>query len=185
MDIRDKQINELRTLSDGWMDGAGKAPDPDCLDWLSNWFLDNFPDDFPMNWIYPTPEGGIQAEWSLGDSEISLNIDIQNHTAVWHLLEMSTDKSEEKELDLDNIEDSKWVVERLTSLANYSTGKLDVLESWKLTAEELAKEVAQLEIENAHLKEEIEDLSDRLKESEKECQKLVQVFLAGIQEGDA
>jgi len=71
------RIDELRLLKDGWLDGEGLAPDPEGLSWLANAFDTSFPDDLPLPYLYPTPEGGIQAEWSLDGREIELEIDLK------------------------------------------------------------------------------------------------------------
>ena len=43
-----------------------------------------FPDDLPLPYIYPTPEGGIQAEWSLDGREIEVEIDLNTREGECH-----------------------------------------------------------------------------------------------------
>ena len=59
-----------------------------------------------MPYIYPTPKGRVLAEWSLQSNEASLEIDLEHHTAEWHLLDMDTDQGEMCDLNLD--EDTTW-----------------------------------------------------------------------------
>ena len=53
---------------DGWLDGDGKAPSSDGLEWLRDAFECNYPDEVPVPHIYPTESGGV----SLSDRTRSL-----------------------------------------------------------------------------------------------------------------
>ena len=70
-----------------------------------------YADDLPRPYIYPTPEGGVSLEWSLGQNEAGLEIDLLSHSAEWHCLNLRTGCSSEEVIDLDDDED--W--ERLAS----------------------------------------------------------------------
>ena len=119
-----RRLAELRDLQDGWADGMqnvrdwgsgfGKAPSHDGLAWLTVQFERFYPNDAPRPRIYPTPEGGIQAEWPLGD----LEIDIDAHTAEWFSTDLSVDSSEECILNLDDPTDWQWVIDQLRRDAN-------------------------------------------------------------------
>jgi len=100
------RLEELRSLRDGWLEGQGLAPPSEGLDWLSHAFDRNYPEDLPLPFLYPTEEGGIQAEWSLGPNEVSLEIDLKSHTSDWHKLNVETDTDESRSLHLDN--QSEW-----------------------------------------------------------------------------
>ncbi len=127
LDIK-RRLAELRDLEDGWADGMqnvrdwgsgfGKAPSHDGLDWLAAQFERFYPDDAPHPYLYPTPEGGVQAEWSLGDIESSLEIDIDAHTAEWFCTDLSTDFLEERVVNLDDPVDWQWVADQLRHHAN-------------------------------------------------------------------
>ena len=118
LDIK-RRLTELRDLKDGWADGMqnvrdwgsgfGKAPSQDGLDWLAAQLERFYPNDAPRPRIYPTPEGGVQIEWSLGD----LEIDIDAHTAEWFSADLNADSSEERILNLDNPTDWQWVTNQL------------------------------------------------------------------------
>ena len=95
------RLDELRSMEDGWLDGYGKAPDHRGLDWLTRTFERNYPDDLPLPYTYPTPEGGVQMEWSLNSNDISLEIDLFTHIGEWHHFDMNTDESHVRELDSD------------------------------------------------------------------------------------
>ena len=98
------RLDELRAMQDGWLDGAGKAPSHAGLDWLADAFARHYPDDAPLPYAYPTPEGGVQFEWTLGVHDISLEVNLNDRTAIWHRLDLSdvSDEGQEQELNLTN-----------------------------------------------------------------------------------
>lgn len=99
------RLEEFKLLKNGWLEGKGRAPKNEHLDWLTEALESFYPDDLPSPYLYPTPEGGVQAEWTSGDLEASLEIDLGKRSAVWHLLNMETDDESEAEFDLSNQED--------------------------------------------------------------------------------
>ncbi len=101
------RLDEFRRLRDGWLEGKGVAPSHNGLDWLATTFDRYFPDDLPLPQIYPTAEGGIQAEWSLGSNEVSLEVDLSTHGGEWHRLDLVTDVEDLQVLELDN--EGPWV----------------------------------------------------------------------------
>ena len=125
LDIR-AQLDSLRDLKDGWADGMqyasswgsgyGKAPRHVDLNWLSDRFAQHYPGNAPLPYIYPTPEGGVQAEWSIGANEISLELDFTKRTAEWHCLDVNTDIADIRTLDLDVPRSWSWLAEELQRL---------------------------------------------------------------------
>ena len=114
------QLDTLRDMKDGWLDGDGFAPAHPGLDWLADGFVLHYPNDAPRPYIYPTYDGGIQAEWTLGTWEISLNITLSNHLAEWLLIDIDTNTEKERTLNLDNGADWEWFIgelRRIVSLA--------------------------------------------------------------------
>ncbi len=101
------RLDELRSLKDGWLDGDGKSPSAEGLDWLSDAFEQRYPEDLVLPHLYPTAQGGVQAEWSLPPFEVSLEIDLVSHTGQWHSLDVQNGIEEGVELDLNN--DSSWI----------------------------------------------------------------------------
>ena len=117
------QLDDLRNLKDGWADGMqtagdwgngyGKAPNHEALDWLDAKFADEYPDDLPRPYIYPTPEGGVQFEWSLGSREVSLDIDFHTRVGYWHSMDMISLSDEERDLDLDDAREWAWLISEI------------------------------------------------------------------------
>lgn len=94
------QIDDLRLLKDGWLEGQGKGPSQEGLDWLSQAFDKHYSDDLPLPYLYPTEPGGVQAEWSLGRNEITLEIDLVEHSGYFHALHIEDDTEETLRFDL-------------------------------------------------------------------------------------
>ncbi len=121
------RLAEFREMQDGWADGMqsvenwgdgyGKAPDHAGLDWLADSFERHYPDDLPLPYTYPTPEGGVQMEWSLGPFEISLEINLDSHLAEWFWVEIPSDAEGEKTLNLDDANEWAWLANELQRLA--------------------------------------------------------------------
>lgn len=111
------RLDELKYLKNGWLDGQGLAPAREGLDRLSRAFDRHYPDDLPPPYLYPTDEGGIQAEWTLESKEITLEIELRDQVGQWHLLDMSTDAEYSRELKLQSAEDWQWLVEQIRSMA--------------------------------------------------------------------
>ncbi len=94
------QLTDLARLEDGWLDGEGRAPDRVALAWLAERFERCWPHDLPPPYLYPTVEGGVQAEWSIAPYEISLEIDLSARTGEWHALNLETGTEETRTCDL-------------------------------------------------------------------------------------
>jgi hypothetical protein len=94
------RLEELSALKDGWLDGKGKALDNIGLAWLTSSFDFLYDNRLPLPHLYPTAEGGIQAEWSFNSWEISLEIDLINKTGEYQELNVATNKSDETKLNL-------------------------------------------------------------------------------------
>ena len=111
------RIEELRALEPGWLDRAGDAPSPAFLDWLNQKFECCYPDSAPLPYLYPTAEGGVQAEWSVGAHEISLEIASDTHQAEWQALDLESDEQATRQLDLNDSAAWMWVVEQIRMIA--------------------------------------------------------------------
>jgi len=112
------RLEEFRVLRNGWLDGKGLAPTAEGLDWLAQRFESQYPDDLPLPYLYPTAEGGVQAEWSLDAEEISLEINLDTHVGEWEALNMETQRDTSRILALDEGRDWLWLAERIRALAS-------------------------------------------------------------------
>lgn len=94
------RLAELAALKDGWLNGNGVALDKAGLMALSDEFERNFDSELPLPYIYPTPEGGVLAEWSLGEWAVSLEIQIPSQSAQFQALNLTTNASRDFALSL-------------------------------------------------------------------------------------
>ena len=121
------RLDEFRSLRDGWADGMqyagdwgngyGKAPSHAGLDWLAAAFTRHYPADAPLPYTYPTPEGGVQMEWSYGVNDITLEIDLETRRGEWFWFERNSDAEQEKDLDLDDAAAWAWVGGEVSRMA--------------------------------------------------------------------
>ena len=111
------QLDQLRLLQDGWLEGSGLSPPRLGLDWLQNAFTRHFPGDAPLPHLYPTESGGVQAEWSIGSIEISLDLNLDTRSGEWHALDTEAGEVEERTLDGDDdSRDWKWLARRIEAM---------------------------------------------------------------------
>jgi len=107
------RLDELRLLRDGWLEGGGSAPTSAGLDWLSNQATRSYPEDLPLPFVYPTPEGGIRLEWSHGSHDVTLDIDLATHLAGLHALNLDSSEDLEENLSLDEPADWARLIEQI------------------------------------------------------------------------
>lgn len=107
------QLDALRNLKDGWYDGDGLALSNKGLDWLGAKFSDQYPDYLPLPRIYPTFEGGVRLEWSIGPNDASLEVNLSDRSGYWHNLNLQTDKDEERLLNLGDSGEWNWLNSKL------------------------------------------------------------------------
>ncbi len=110
------QLDELRTMKTGWLNGEGVAPSHDGLDWLSDIFKQYYPNNVVLPHIYPTPKGDLDLEWSIGKREISLEVDLVKHSGEWSWYDVSTNSSDETVLDLNKQDSWEWVANQIRSM---------------------------------------------------------------------
>lgn len=110
------QLDEMRSLQNGWLEGEGLAPPKMGLTWLTGVFDQHFPVILPLPYLYPTPTGGVQAEWSFGPNEVTFEVNLDTHSGEWHEFNLETDESYECVLDCNNSGDWGWLVSRIKDM---------------------------------------------------------------------
>ncbi|MDF7759044.1 hypothetical protein PU683_05800 [Kosakonia cowanii] len=100
------RIEELSILENGWLDGKGLAPEREFLKWLSDCFSTAYDESLPWPYLFPTPEGGVLAEWDLANNDVSLEIDPKSKIGFYHVLNMINSSDLACEISLD--EDAGW-----------------------------------------------------------------------------
>ncbi len=94
------RLDQFKSLEAGWLDGQGVPVSDSGLDWLADAIDRHYPDDVPPPRLYPTPEGGISAEWSPGQWEVSLEVDLEAQAGNLHALNVETGEDFVDDLDL-------------------------------------------------------------------------------------
>jgi len=117
--VLSSRLDEFKTLEDGWLEGFGRAPSVEGLDWLKDFFANSYPTDLPIPLLAPTEEGGVSAEWFLRrrDVDASLDFDLETRKAEWHCLVRSTGEDDFQEMDANSAEDLAIVFEKLRAWA--------------------------------------------------------------------
>ncbi len=94
------RLEELAQIKTGWLNGIGQVPASEGLKTLANAFDRFFRSDLPLPHLYPTPEGGVQAEWSTDTWDVSLEIDLKSQEAQFHALNVENGEAEVQILQL-------------------------------------------------------------------------------------
>ncbi len=71
----DRRLDELSRLAEGWLDGEGVPPDTVVLQRARTVLRDLLNFDVPRPRVFATPEGGVQAEWTVESHEISVTFE--------------------------------------------------------------------------------------------------------------
>lgn len=111
------RLDELRELKDGWLDGEGYAPSDAGLTWLSASFNRYYPEGLIRPRLYPTFDGGVQAEWVIKSTDVSININLLSREGEWHSLDLVSDTERQRILSLDDENAWKWIVKEIQILS--------------------------------------------------------------------
>ena len=114
------RIDELRSLKPGWLDGKGKSLDQSQLVWVVETFKNFYPDDARLPYLFPTPDGNLLAEWSLEQNSVSLEIDLSDRWAEWHVLNFFTHVEETKQYDLGTADSWKSIADAVKGMGGVS-----------------------------------------------------------------
>lgn len=94
------QIERIRTLNNGWHDREGLAPSAQLLDQISTWLESHLSDEQPPPRLYPTSEGGVEAEWLIGRLDLSIEFEPNSNTVQWHAMDLDRNTVEEDTVPL-------------------------------------------------------------------------------------
>lgn len=116
------QLDDIRRLKDGWLDGGGRAPSQSGVDWLESRLHRHLPSGFPRPYLYPTEPEGVQAEWSIDSNEVSLEVNLDSRLGVWHQINLKpqrnlqSDDEIERELNLDQSSAWEWIIRQINCI---------------------------------------------------------------------
>lgn len=115
------QLEEMWDMEDGWHEGEGKAPSKEGLNWLAKWFESEWLPIIPNPYLFPTPDGGVMAEWFFGREEASLEIDLQTGEAEWFVYHLDTKEENERTLSLKETQDLDWLTQEIIEVNKRNT----------------------------------------------------------------
>ena len=95
-----RRLSDLAGLQPGWLDGAGVALNGEGLRWATS-LLISVEQELPRPYLYPTPEGRLQAEWSFHGAEVSAEIDLVSHDVELVGVHTRTRAVTEEKINLD------------------------------------------------------------------------------------
>lgn len=95
------RVEELSQLADGWLDGEGVAPKLEGLSWFQQTWQTCIDVDVRLPFLYPTPTGGLSAEWDGTAARASLDVDLEKKTGQW-ISRSESDVTVAEELNLAN-----------------------------------------------------------------------------------
>lgn len=120
------QLQELRDMEDGWLDGSGlKSPD-DFITFLEAQFVRYYPKDLIPPYVYPTEDGGVMFEWSLYENAIHLEVDPSTYKAEFSVLNLDTGVIADTYLDTKTTAAWTWLAETIRSFMESPTEKVVV-----------------------------------------------------------
>ena len=111
------RLEEFRQIKNGWLDGEGIAPQRDQLDWFAMTFDQHYPDDLPLPHTFPTPEGQIEMEWSIGTHSVVLEVDLTARRGDWLSYGNESVQEDARTLDLTTDDDWSWLTDRISQYA--------------------------------------------------------------------
>ncbi len=94
------RLEEIRLFKQGWLDGEGEPFDPTGMNWLDASVREHYSTELPSPRIYPSLRGQILFEWKIDSRAASLEIDLENRTGYWHVLDTETQQDSDECIDL-------------------------------------------------------------------------------------
>lgn len=85
-----EQYMKLRDVAPGCLDGEGVPPASDLLELVGDWLETHQHKGQQQPRLYPTPQGGLEAEWRIGRVELSIEFDPNSGMAEWHQLDLDS-----------------------------------------------------------------------------------------------
>ena len=80
-------------------------------------FDQHYPDDRPLPHTFPTPEGQIEMEWSLGSHSVALEVDLTARRGDWMSCGNESVPEDARTLDLNTDDDWSWLTGRIRQFA--------------------------------------------------------------------
>ena len=72
----------------------------ELLDLVGEWLEENQRKNGQQPRLYPTPEGGVEAEWRIGRLDLSIEFEPSSGIAEWHALDLDQGTVDEQRVAL-------------------------------------------------------------------------------------
>ena len=112
------RLLELLKLEEGWLNGEGKPLYRSGTEQFINFFEEYFSATLPEPYLFPTPEGNLQAEWVINSVDITLDIDLSNQSAFYQASSNKNEETDEAILNLTQEQSWQQLNQKLTALSN-------------------------------------------------------------------
>lgn len=99
----DRRLDELATLHAGWLDGEGARLDAGVIERARRILAELLSADVPRPRVFPTPEGGVQAEWTVAEREVSVTFE-PDDTLYAVSVDLASGQTKEPDLTADDAE---------------------------------------------------------------------------------
>lgn len=97
-----RRLSQLAALEIGWLDGDGAPPTQKALSLAERVLTELLAMEVPSPRAFPTPDGGIQAEWTIGHREVSVTF--EPHGSLYALsVNTASGTSDERVLDSEDV----------------------------------------------------------------------------------
>lgn len=112
-----ERLKYLSKLEAGWLDGPngteGEPIDPALIQLLEAWLDEHVPNNEDPPYTFPTPEGGVEIEWSKGQDSYSIEFDPQTKIAIWFETNLDSGSFHEEVFDYESAEALKNIGHKL------------------------------------------------------------------------
>lgn len=98
------RLDEIGATPAGWYDDKNPAPSSAALAAIRRFLESMSLQPVPQPYLYPLPDGGIAAEWSLGAWEASAEVDVQGLHLALHSINADTLQEVDAVLRLDSVD---------------------------------------------------------------------------------
>jgi hypothetical protein len=105
-----KRLAALAELADGWLDGSGSPIPPQTLARLADLLKGAEGDGLPRPYLYPTPEGQVQAEWSFVGAEVSACFDLEANSVSCVGVHTKSGAQRDEDIDLRDTDGIKRLI---------------------------------------------------------------------------
>lgn len=94
------RLDEISRTPSGWYSSGNPSPVAAAVERMRRFISTAVPEAaIPYPYIYPMPDGGVRAEWTRGDWEVSATFDASSLLLTMHALNFESDEELEVEID--------------------------------------------------------------------------------------